>query len=1065
MNAMSPSKPLAKLSPPRLRQAFARERLFKRLDHARRFHPVLWISSPAGAGKTTLIASYAQARKLPCVWYQIDEGDADVASFFYYMGLAAGKGARRNAKLPLLTPEYRACLAVFSRNYFRELFARVKRPCLVVLDNYEEAPEDAALHDALAQGLEEVPADVNVVIISRTEPPAALGRLSVTGDLELIGWNSLRLTVPETTRFLAAHGRTKPDKDTITSMHRCTDGWPAGLVLLMQHSCSGTEPNLADAVHSASGREAIFEYFTAALFDREPRETQLFLVKTALLPSIEIAIAATLTGNRHAEQILKEFARKNYFTVRRADTAAYSYHPLFRDFLLTRLHRLLDETSLTALRLHAAQLLSETGRVDEAADLYRAAQAWDALAVLATRHAPQLLHAGRYDTLHEWLTAISAELARTQPQIEMWLGASRQPFDLNEARQHYEQAFTGFKQAGDAVHALLAWAGLIDTFVYEWGNFTPLDRWIPEFEPLYERAHAALTPDIETRVVAGIFNALMYRQPDNPNLATWAERLERLMENNPDSSLRMLVGIRLLHYQSWWMGNQAKATRLVEDLEMLAQSPNLPPLTCVAWHAIKSGYAWQSGDNALSLAAARQGLAIADETGVHVLDFMLLANGAWASLTSEDLAEARRLLKQAHARLNPRRRLDTCHYHYQMYIEASHRDDGAAMLEHAQEALRHARDGGVPWAQALMLTSVGRAHHALGKHREARQAQQEALDIGQAIGSAIAIRGAWFALAELEQDAGNESAALEYLRQVLALCREHGYANWAVWRSASVARMCATALEHGIEPEYVRWLIRKRQVRPNPPPLTLRDWPWPVRVHTLGRFSLVVNDKPLHATHKIQNKPLELLQLLVAFGGRNVPVGRVVDALWPHAEGDAARRNLDINVHRLRRLLGHEESVEMHGGKLILDARYAWVDAWAFERIANELHTASEANPTSENTARMADLTRKLFELYQGEFLEGTEAPWALRARERMSGKFSRAVLAAGKYWDRVGQPDKAISVYEQAIEKEPSTEAFYRILHDSLVHLGRETDAARVDRRRRRALLATLTTQGADEA
>ena len=86
----------AKIAPPRLHRAIPRERLFNRLDSLADY-PVTWISSPAGSGKTTLIANWLDDRKLSCLWYQIDAGDGDIATFFYYLGLAAKKAAPKKA--------------------------------------------------------------------------------------------------------------------------------------------------------------------------------------------------------------------------------------------------------------------------------------------------------------------------------------------------------------------------------------------------------------------------------------------------------------------------------------------------------------------------------------------------------------------------------------------------------------------------------------------------------------------------------------------------------------------------------------------------------------------------------------------------------------------------------------------------------------------------------------------------------------------------------------------------------------------------------------------------------
>jgi ATP/maltotriose-dependent transcriptional regulator MalT len=51
------------------------------LDRLRE-RPVVWVSAQPGAGKTTLLTSYLDSRKVKSLWYQLDPGDADCASFF-----------------------------------------------------------------------------------------------------------------------------------------------------------------------------------------------------------------------------------------------------------------------------------------------------------------------------------------------------------------------------------------------------------------------------------------------------------------------------------------------------------------------------------------------------------------------------------------------------------------------------------------------------------------------------------------------------------------------------------------------------------------------------------------------------------------------------------------------------------------------------------------------------------------------------------------------------------------------------------------------------------------------
>ncbi len=83
---------------------YQRARLFNLLDQYRR-HPAIWIQGQAGAGKTSLAASYVNRCKSDVLWYRVDAGDDDPATFFHYLTRTAEQynfHRRQTASKPIM---------------------------------------------------------------------------------------------------------------------------------------------------------------------------------------------------------------------------------------------------------------------------------------------------------------------------------------------------------------------------------------------------------------------------------------------------------------------------------------------------------------------------------------------------------------------------------------------------------------------------------------------------------------------------------------------------------------------------------------------------------------------------------------------------------------------------------------------------------------------------------------------------------------------------------------------------------------------------------------------------
>ena len=427
-----PSAALGKFTRPRPVGALSRLRLFSALDAARE-RPAVWVAAPPGAGKTTLVSTYVAQRRLRTLWYRVHEEDVDPATFFHYFGMAADAVAPRKgrAALPHLTPEYLLNLPAFSRRYFEQVYQRLEGPALLVLDNYQEVPREAALHEVMRQAIESLPPEVNVLVVSRGEPPPALAALRANGAIALVSGEDLRLSIEECGE-LARLRKADIDAADLEALYKRTLGWTAGVVLALEQKGSPA----VEAPPVETTPQLLFDYFGGEIFDRMPRESQLVLLQASFLPSMAGRRVAELTGTAAAEALLESLTRSNYFTLRLARPhpapAVYHFHPLFREFLLRRAQETLPAAALLELRKKAAALLEADGETADAMVLLIAAQAWDEATRLMLAHAREMLEQGRGRVLEEWLRALPAELRGRTPWALYWLGMSRLAFDQAE---------------------------------------------------------------------------------------------------------------------------------------------------------------------------------------------------------------------------------------------------------------------------------------------------------------------------------------------------------------------------------------------------------------------------------------------------------------------------------------------------------------------------------------------------------------------------------------------------------------------------------------------------------
>ena len=1049
MEITSPS--LNKVTRPRLAKVFPRERLFSLLDGAFN-RPAVWLSGPGGAGKSTLVASYLDSRDLPCMWYQVDEGDADIATLFYYLSLAVAQAVPDQPPPPLFTPEYQTSYATFAHRYFESTFSRLKTPCVLVLDDYHEVEPASSFHEIIKYAVSEVPPGVHIVIMSRQSPPAAMARHCANKQISLLGWEDLRLTFEETEAIVQLHAKEYEWKCSVQQLHDKVHGWMAGLVLFLERG------NVEEISQWQDGRgtpEEVFNYFANELFNKASGEVQDFLLKTALLPVLVPSLAAELTGNNDAPLILAHLHEINFFLEKRHDKGiVYRLHPLFRDYLLNRCKSAFDPGYLAELVRTATRLLEQSCRAEDAAALCIYAEDWQGLCGIIQGSAAALIGQGRNRTVSEWLEHLPRPLLEQCPDLLYWTGACWMTSNFAQARGYFEKAYRLFENRREPRGLYLSWSGIVDSLINEWANFSRLDVWLDSLRSLMLQHPEFPSVEIEGKVANSAFSALMFHMPQHPEIAYWSERVLELVRTNSDPTYRIMTGNQLALYHLLWTGNHTKLAMVMDLLQPPDGGTALPPLPRVIWVTLKGFQEWASGLSEEAQRTFAVSLGIANESGVHVWDTMLYFQGIVSYLGEGDYQTAGRYLDELAGRIDRSQHLNFAHYSYIAAWQAVLAGDIGHARELLQKALEIVENLGGPFTQAVLWAAWTQVQYRSGMRDEAVVSLEKALFMAREIKSALLTYRNLVVKADFALDAGDEAACLQALREAFSLGREQGYMNVSWWQRSIMTRLCMKALETGIEVEYVRKLIARRNLVPMKPPTHLEQWPWIFKVYTLGRFELVKSDRVVEFCGKVQKKPLEMLKALVALGGEEAHEGQLADLLWPESDGDTARNSIKVTLHRLRELVGSDGAILVREGRLALDRNLFWTDAWAFEQLVAEAHASRSAGRESE----ALQLSQKALGLYRGRFLtEDAEKPWALSPGKRLHSAFLHDVIATGSFFEAKSNLLEAIVCFGQGLAVDDLAEELYQHLMGCYLAAGLRAEAITTFERCKKTLAISL--------
>lgn len=534
---------------------------------------------------------------------------------------------------------------------------------------------------------------------------------------------------------------------------------------------------------------------------------------------------------------------------------------------------------------------------------------------------------------------------------------------------------------------------------------------------------------------------MTFRQPNHP-LKNLAQRKVRTLLDSPlDPNQRVSGAVALVQFCSVAQEFDSGA-EIVRLISPIAESLETTALNRMFWWMAVGYSHHRKGNHTLADQAFQYTDRVARDSGLDLKFGITRCMSGFHMASWADVAGVFHALAGVEEQLSAARPMLLAQYHLARLMAEMLRGEFGAAESHARKAVMAASRLGAPFFRVAWLAIASAPLAINGHHAEAEVWLAEAWQESEG-GFLTVYRPTILATrAYCRLVRGDRAGCRDILQQLLnsnatnedlSYIRTFPLVKDAILREALHARIAVAKVKN---------LIRLWELAA--PSDDVPDWPWPVRIYTLGRFCIEVDGREIEFGRKVPRKPIMLLKAIVAYGGRDVSLRRLADAIWPDEDGDAALSACTVALHRLRRLLERSDAIVSGEGSVTLDPGICWVDAWAlFRRMEQSCPDVDE-----------------IVGLYRGQFLESDlDATWAVSPRQKLRLAVRRRLTDLAREQETTGNLSDAITIYRKAQNVDSATEELYLGEMRCLHRLGRTADALGVFNNLRSVLKAEFGT------
>jgi len=321
----------------------------------------VFISAPAGYGKTTTVTAWLKARGLECAWVSLDEDDDNPIRFMRYLCASVGRYLSDTIDNTGTDPYVLLNELLYALQDSSQDF-------ILVLDDCHHINHPGIIH-MLLRFMQYKPPRVHLVITNRGRVPDRFKPALLKQHIVVIKDEQLSFNKKEIRSFFHLRQMVL-DNDQINDLMQKTEGWPCGLVAMSM----AIPQSDTIGIPSLTNNEYIHSFLQNEVWERWDENTRAFFLQTSILKEFSVPLAKIVTRMDNCHEILEKiYTNRGFLVTLDAKDEWYRYHQVFRSFL-----RVLLETDgrydIIDLKRRAAAYYCETGDVVRALSYYKSAE-------------------------------------------------------------------------------------------------------------------------------------------------------------------------------------------------------------------------------------------------------------------------------------------------------------------------------------------------------------------------------------------------------------------------------------------------------------------------------------------------------------------------------------------------------------------------------------------------------------------------------------------------------------------------------------------------------------------